>query len=110
VRLLFDENLSDRLVPTLDEDYPGSVHVRSVGLAKADDEDVWSYALEHGFTIVSKDTDFHQRSLVRGHPPKVVWVQTGNCTTDYIAELLRRHRKDLEGFGEDAEASFLILA
>ena len=47
MRLLFDENLSDRLVPTLDEDYPGSVHVRSVGLAKADDEDVWSYALEH---------------------------------------------------------------
>lgn len=110
MRLLFDQNLSDRLVPILDEDYPGWVHVRSVGLAKAGDEDVWSYALEHGLAIISKDADFHQRSLVRGHPPKVVWVQTGNCATDHIAELLHRHRNDLEAFDDDLEASFLILA
>lgn len=110
MRLLFDQNLSDRLLRILDEEYPGSVHVRHVGLARADDEDVWRYAIDQGLVITSKDSDFHQRSLVRGHPPKVVWIQTGNCTTDRIADLLRRHREDLEGFDDDSEAAFLILS
>jgi predicted nuclease of predicted toxin-antitoxin system len=110
VRLLFDQNLSDRLLRVLDDDYPGSVHVRHVGLERADDEDVWRYAFDRGLVITSKDSDFHQRSLVRGHPPKVVWIRTGNCTTDRIAELLRLHREDLLTFDGDPEASFLILS
>jgi predicted nuclease of predicted toxin-antitoxin system len=110
VKLLFDQNLSDRLVRLLDDDYSGSIHVRNVGLARADDEDVWRYALDQKLVIISKDSDFHQRSLLRGHPPKVVWVQTGNCTTDRIAQLLGQHREDLGGFADDPEASFLILS
>ena len=109
MKLLLDQNLSDRLLPILGDDYPGSVHVRNVGLARADDEDVWRYALDEGFVITSKDSDFYQRSLVRGHPPKVVWIRAGNCTTDRIAQLLRRHREDLKVFSDDPEASFLIL-
>lgn len=110
MKLLFDQNLSDRLLRILGDDYPGSVHVRNVGLARADDEQVWRYALDQRLTITSKDSDFHQRSLVRGHPPKVVWLQTGNCTTDRIAELLGRHRPDLEAFDADPQASFLVLS
>lgn len=110
MKLLFDENLSDRLVGILEHEYPGSVHVRNVGLARADDEEVWGYALDQGLAITSKDSDFHQRSLVRGHPPKVVWLQTGNCATERIAGLLRRHQSDLEAFDGDPEASFLILS
>lgn len=110
MRLLLDQNLSDKLLRILEDHYPGSVHVRHVGLARADDEDLWAYAKGEGLVIVSKDSDFHQRSLVRGHPPKVVWIQTGNCTTDHIAELLRRHREDLGAFVDDSEASFLILS
>lgn len=110
MKLLLDQNLSDRLLRTLAGEYPGSVHVRNVGLARADDEQLWRYALDQRLTITSKDSDFHQRSLVRGHPPKVVWLQTGNCATDRIAELLRRHRSDLEAFDADPQASFLILS
>jgi len=110
VKLLFDQNLSDRLVGILADEYPGSVHVRNVGLARADDEEVWRYALDQGLAITSKDSDFHQRSLVRGHPPKVVWLQTGNCSTERISDLLRRHQPDLEAFDADPLASFLVLS
>jgi predicted nuclease of predicted toxin-antitoxin system len=110
VKLLFDQNLSDRLLRILANDFPASVHVRHVGLAGADDEDVWRYALDQRLVVTSKDSDFHQRSLVRGHPPKVVWIRSGNCTTDAIAQLLRRHRADIQAFGADPEASFLILS
>ena len=72
MRFLLDQNLSPRLLADLADLYPGSTHVRDVGLATADDNAVWRYAAEYGLTIVSKDADFHERSFVLGHPPKVI--------------------------------------
>jgi predicted nuclease of predicted toxin-antitoxin system len=109
VRLLLDQNLSPRLLTALADLYPGSTHVREVGLQAADDDTVWQYAAEHGFAIVSKDADFHERSFVYGHPPKVVWLRRGNCSTDEIAGLLRAHHTDLLALEQDAENSFLAL-
>lgn len=109
MKLLFDENLSHRLVDLLSPTFPESAHVRQVGLARADDELVWSYAKDHGFAIVSKDSDFHQRSFVLGVPPKVIWIRRGNCTTKEIATLLKNHHAVLSSFERDPEAAFLEL-
>jgi predicted nuclease of predicted toxin-antitoxin system len=70
---------------------------------------VWDHARAQGFVIVSKDSDFYQRSLVAGHPPKVVWIRRGNCSTDDIEDILRRHISDLLTFERDPAAAFLIL-
>ena len=109
MRLLFDQNLSPRLVFLLADLYPGSTHVREVGLRDADDFVIWRYALEQEYVIVSKDSDFHQLSFVHGHPPKAVWLRVGNGATAVIAALLRRHRETLQQFDADPEASFLVL-
>jgi predicted nuclease of predicted toxin-antitoxin system len=90
--------------------YPGSTHVRLLGLASKPDIDVWEYARTNGFAIVSKDTDFHQRSLVDGFPPKIVWVQRGNCPTVEIEALLRLRQAEILAFEADREAAFLELA
>jgi predicted nuclease of predicted toxin-antitoxin system len=110
VKLLFDENLSPNLPLILATDYAESVHVRSVGLLGAHDQQIWNFSRDHGFTIVSKDTDFRERSLVEGFPPKVLWLNVGNAGTAAIAELLMRERGRVEAFGHEAEASFLILS
>lgn len=107
--LLFDQNLSHRLVALLAKEYPGSVHVRDVGLSAADDQVVWVHAVENGFTIVSKDSDFQQRALLYGCPPKVVWVRLGNCTTAAVAALLSAHRDDVAAFEADPVAAFFVL-
>ncbi len=109
MKLLFDENLSCHLVDLLADCYPGSCHVRSVGLERADDSAVWDYAATHDLMIVSKDSDFHQRSLLFGAPPKVVWVHIGNCSTSTIEQVLRRHVVDLANFEQDSAAVSLIL-
>jgi predicted nuclease of predicted toxin-antitoxin system len=109
VKLLLDQNLSPRLVKSLDKLYPGSKHVRDVRLQSAPDDAVWGYARKGGFVIVSKDADFHQRSFLSGPPPKVVWIRRGNCTTADIEAILRDHHRDLLAFGEDVEAAFLAL-
>lgn len=57
-----------------------------------------------------KDSDFHQLSFLRGHPPKVVWIRRGNCSTDEIESLLRQHEADLRAFEQDSDASFLVLS
>ena len=110
MKLLFDENLSHRLVRLLADLFPDSLHVRDVGLKAADDPLVWEYAKSNDLMIVSKDSDMHQRSFVFGYPPKVVWVRLGNCSTSDVERLLRRHFASIKAFYEDTNASFLSLS
>ena len=79
MKLLLDQNLSHRLVESLGDLYPDAIHVRSVGLPHAMDEDVWAYARKHGYTIVTKDGDFSGRAFLFGPLPKVIWIELGNC-------------------------------
>ena len=108
-RLLFDENLSRRLVAQLRRLFPGSRHVTSEGLESASDAQIWAHAARHRLVIVTKDADFHQRSFVLGAPPKVVWLRVGNCSTDEIARLLRLRRTAIRAFAADKIAAFLEL-
>ena len=110
MRLLFDQNLSHRLVALLTAEFSGSEHVRNVGLNTADDQAIWRYAGQQQLTIVSKDSDFQHRAMLHGHPPKVVWVRLGNCTTVTVAALLRGRQTDLLAFEADVTASILVLS
>ena len=109
MKLLFDHNLSYKLVARLAGLFPDSAHVRNVNLHEADDRTVWEYARANGFAIVSKDEDFHQLSFLYGAPPKVVWIRLGNCTTADIERSLRRHHTDVLNFDADGEGAFLIV-
>lgn len=110
MKLLFDENLSSRLPDQLSDLYPGSVHVRQCGLASAADTAIWEYAKSHGFVIVSKDSDFEERSILSGAPPKIVCIRAGNCSTKDIAALLRSAISMLTRLvEEDHQETCLIL-
>jgi predicted nuclease of predicted toxin-antitoxin system len=109
MKLLFDQNLSHRLVQAVAAEFPGSAHVRDVGLETASDLDVWNHAKGEGLIIVSKDTDFQQFALLYGHPPKVVWINLGNCDTTAVAALLMSEAITIRDFAADANASFLVL-
>jgi predicted nuclease of predicted toxin-antitoxin system len=110
VKLLFDENLSAKLVGLVRDEYPDSAHVREVGLRGASDRRIWEHARDNGFVIVSKDDDFRQRSLLEGTPPKVVWLQVGNAGTAPIAEVLRDQAPRLHQFESEGESAFLIVS
>ena len=78
-------------------------------MKESQDVDIWDYAKANGFVIVSKDLDFQQRSLLFGHPPKVVRLRVGNCTVQTIEDLLRRYSAVIRTFELDAEKSYLVL-
>jgi predicted nuclease of predicted toxin-antitoxin system len=109
VKLLLDENLSFRLIRLLQSHFPETVHVRDLGFSQADDLSIWEFARLNGFTIVSKDADFHQLAFVKGAPPKVVWVQRGNCSTDQIANLMVKHHIAIQNMIKNEESTFLAL-
>ncbi|MDP9173488.1 MAG: DUF5615 family PIN-like protein [Planctomycetota bacterium] len=109
MKLLFDQNLSHSLANSLAELFPGSMHLRGVTLERADDETVWDYAKQHGYIIISKDSDFRQRSFLRGSPPKIIWLNVGNCSTRQIERLLRQFSNQIIEFTDDPMTSFLEL-
>jgi predicted nuclease of predicted toxin-antitoxin system len=108
--LLFDENLSFRLVEQLADVYPHSLHVRDVGLSGRSDEEIWRYAVRKNCAIMTKDVDFYQRSMLRGAPPKVIWVRIGNATTRSIADVLRSRFPSVQHFIAESDTAFLELA
>ena len=109
MKLLFDENLSPRLVSALSLHWPDSTHVESLGLCGVADEVIWSYARDHSYIVVSKDDDFRAMALVLGAPPKVIWLQLGNASTSRVAELLRTNAPLLEDFAVDPWETLLSL-
>jgi predicted nuclease of predicted toxin-antitoxin system len=92
LKLLFDANLSPRLVPRLSELFPGSIHVFNTNLVRyTPDEAIWEYARSGGYTIVTADSDFVQIAERRGVPPGVVRLENCNYRTARVEELIRRN-------------------
>ena len=109
MKLPFDENLSHRLEEALRDFFLGSTHVRTVGLEKAHDRTIWSYAVDHGYVIVTKDSDFPERVLIEGGPPKILWLQLGNCSTAEIETLLRDVHREISEMSTSDEAALLVV-
>lgn len=109
MKLLADENLPPRLVRDLADLFPGSIHVMSAGLTSVPDEKIWEYAKQGGFIFVTKDKDFANLSMGLGAPPKVVLLQTGNCSASETIRILRDNAVRLaESEGSD-KRSLLVL-
>ena len=109
MKLLLDANISRRLIPRISETFPESSHVALLDLGDATDDEIWRYAIDHGFAILLEDEDFHQRALVSAPPPKVIWVRLGNCTTSDIEQAIQNGHDTIMAFLEDETASFLTL-
>ena len=109
VKLLFDQNLSPKLVKRLGNIYPNSDHLDLLGLGTADDMLVWEHARQNDFVVVTKDADFADLSVLRGFPPKVIWIRRGNCSTNDIEEILRDHTDKIEDLAADSASGILTL-
>lgn len=109
MKLLFDQNLSPRLVKLLADIFPESNHVFPLNLDEAEDTEVWQYAKENNFTLVTKDADFGDLSILRGFPPKVIWIRRGNCRTSDIENILRKNIKAIEQLENNAQVGLVTL-
>ena len=109
MKLLLDENLSRRIVPFLQATYPGSSQIVLETLEQADDVEIWEYAKKNDFVIVTKDSDFHELSLLRGPPPKVIWLRIGNTSKASVIRLLTENSREIKEIVEDGTVNCLEI-
>ena len=109
MKLLFDQNLSPKLVKSLEDIFPNSNHVFPLGLDESVDTEVWKYARDNGFTLVTKDADFGDLSILHGFPPKVVWIRRGNCKTSDIEAILRNNFDAISELEHDEHIGLITL-
>nr|WP_240902328.1 DUF5615 family PIN-like protein [Wenzhouxiangella sp. XN24] len=106
---MLDQNLSYRMLAELEPAFPGSSQAMRLELQKADDHAIWQYAKDHGFTIVTLDSDFHELATLYGTPPKIIWLKFGNRPRLYVANLLLKHGQQIKEFGQNAEVAVLEI-
>ena len=109
MKLLFDQNLSRFLVERIGSEFKESLHVIELGLDQATDREIWDWAGEHGFTIVSKDSDFRDLAASLVPPPKAIWLRVGNASTEQIEQLLTANSQRILRFEQGDQESLLII-
>lgn len=109
MKLLLDQNLSFRLLARLEPLFPGSSQIHRLGMENADDVTIWRFARENGFAVVTKDSDFYERSLVFGFPPQVIWLKCGNVSTRQAERILLSSAEAITAFLRDAKAACLEI-
>ena len=98
MKLLFDQNISFRIIPRIVERFPGAIQVRELGLENQPDRKIWEYARENGYAIVTFDADFFDLSNLLGHPPKILWLRTHNRKTEELAALILSKAEVISSF------------
>ncbi len=105
MKLLFDQNISYRIIKKLPADFSECKQVSHIGLNDRDDLDIWQYARDNNYAIVTFDSDFYDISLINGFPPKIIWLRTGNLTTSDILQLLKTNFETIKRFLNNTEFS-----
>ncbi len=109
MKLLFDQNISHRLISLIQDILPEAKQVRQIGLENSSDKQIWEYAKDHDYTILTFDGDFYDVSLVWGHPPKIIWIRTYNQTTKNVEKILRKYMNTLIDFQDDKDLACLEI-
>lgn len=109
MKLLLDQNLSYKLIAELESTFPGTSHVYRVGLDQSPDTDVREYAAQQEFTLLTKNTDLVDLCVLRGAPPKILWLRIGNCNTALVRDVLRQNEPRILAFGENKSEVVLSL-
>ncbi len=101
MKLLFDQNISFRAVGKLLEEFPDAKHVKEFDLVSASDGQIWNFAKENQYTIVTFDADFFDFVTLYGHPPKVIWLRIGNTSSKNLVNLFLSNLKIIKEFVAD---------
>lgn len=96
MRLLLDENISRRILPFIEPVFPGSNHVVLLDMQRFGDKQIWDFARDNGYVIVSKDADFHEMSILYGQPPQLIWLRSGNVKKAEITQNLIANKDQIE--------------
>ncbi len=103
MKLLFDQNISYRIIKAIVDIFPESKQVSNLNLENSTDNQIWDYAKMNDYCIVTFDADFYDLSLVKGTPPKIIWLRTGNTSTKHLEKIIRQNEVLIKEFLEHSD-------
>lgn len=109
MKILFDQNISFRIVKRIADIFPEARQVRELGIENSTDKEIWEYAKREQYTILTFDADFYDFSLVWGHPPKIIWIRIWNQSTNEVEQILRKQEKAILDFIMDDQLACLEI-
>lgn len=80
MRLLVDAQLPPALARWLVSKGHDAVHVFDIEFHRSRDEEIWKFALDNDFILVTKDEDFSSRVWIDRASVGLIWVTIGNCS------------------------------
>jgi predicted nuclease of predicted toxin-antitoxin system len=101
MKLLFDQNISYRILKLLNDQFQGSTSVKTEGMLNSSDKQIWEFAKKHNFIIVTQDSDFNDLNSLMGFPPKIIWIRSGNMKTSIISKILTDYFDEISRFASD---------
>ena len=110
MKLLFDQNISYKVVRRIQDIFPECSHISKIGLHNSSDIAIWNFAKENNYCIITFDYDFIDFSILKGAPPKIIIIKKGNTKTENLASFIITYKNQIEDFlNKDFESSFLEL-
>ena len=109
MKILIDQNISPKITKYLDDEFSESRQVRQLGIENYSDLKIYQYAKLNEFTILTFDSDFIDLAIVKGSPPKIIWIRTFDQTTKKIVRLLNSNKERIAIFIDSEAANILEL-
>ena len=109
MKLLLDHNISHKLVTRLADIFPNSTQTRLLNFGRTNDPQLWLFAKAHDYVFVTKDKDVAELAILRGAPPKIIWLRMGNCTTVAVERTLRANIDAITELADDPDQAVLEL-
>jgi len=107
-KLLIDANISYRIKKKLTTIYDEVLHVTDIDLPQpAKDFQIWNWAKANNFLIVTQDADFYILLTLKGFPPKLILLKTGNQSTNLIADILVTAYKKIDSFEKNTSEGLI---
>ena len=101
MKILFDQNISHRVLNRIQDSFPEAKHVREFNMQSSSDQIIWKFARENGFALLTFDSDFNDLATLYGIPPKIIWLRIGNTVTDNLAKIILQKKEAIDTFLND---------
>lgn len=109
MKLLFDQNISFRIIKLIEDKIPNAIHVKEVGMENSSDLNIWKFAKKNNYSIVTFDSDFVELANFKGIPPKIIWLKLPNTRTAVLATLLNNKFDQINEFLISEEMSMISI-
>jgi predicted nuclease of predicted toxin-antitoxin system len=110
MKLLLDANISWRLCASLSEQFGECAHVNKTALPyPAKDFEIWKYAKENGYIVVTQDTDFLYFLETKGYPPQIILIKTGNMNRHQLEKIILQAKQAIIEFSRNEEHGLLEI-